>query len=304
MESNTGNSLTGSLQLLLAALIWGTAFVAQSVGMDHVGPFTFNAVRNLIGSLVLVPCIFLIRKLRPRAADAPRADRKTILLGGLACGTFLCIAANLQQFGIKDTTVGKAGFITALYIVIVPLLGIFFKKKVRLQLWISVILAVAGLYLLCITEKLTIGKGDVYVVGSAFGFALQIMAVDYFAARMDGMILACGEFLVCGLETFILMFIFETPTIAGIQAAALPLLYTGVLSCGVAYTMQILGQSKVDPTLASLIMSLEAVISALAGWALLGQKLSARELCGAVLMFAAVILAQLPEKKGSVQKGA
>lgn len=305
MDDKTRNSLTGSLQLLLAALIWGTAFVAQSVGMDHVGPFTFNAVRNLIGALFLVPFILILNRVRRRgeqkAADA--AERKQALTGGLVCGLFLCIAGNLQQFGIRETTVGKAGFITALYIVMVPLLGVFIGKKVRLNLWISVALSLIGMYLLCITEKLTIGRGDIFVLGSALGFAFQILSVDHYAARIDGILLACLEYFFCSIFTFVLMFAFETPRMADILAAAGPILYTGIFSCGIAYTLQILGQSRVDPTLASLIMSLEAVISALSGWLILGQKLSPRELIGAVIMFAAVILAQFPLERKNAGKG-
>ena len=329
--------MAGKLYLFGAALIWGVAFVAQQVGMEHVGPFTFNAVRNLIGALVLVPCIFLIKRLQggrdadgsegaadgavgsaaggsgmaestalgsasgrsPSGGSATPAtrqesDRRQLLRAGLVTGTFLAIAGNLQQVGIKYTTVGKAGFITAMYIVLVPLVGIFLKRKAGWKIWVSVALSVVGLYLLSMKPgDFTLGMGDLYVLLAAAAFAFQITAVDYYAARVDNLWLACMEFLVCGLITLVLMLLFEHPTLSGILAAKWPILYAGVLSCGVAYTFQILGQRRTDPAVASLIMSLEAVISALAGWLLLGQSMSGREIFGCVIMFAAILLAQL-----------
>ena len=329
--------MAGKLYLFGAALIWGVAFVAQQVGMEHVGPFTFNAVRNLIGALVLVPCVFFIMRLQGgRDADGSEgaadgavgsaaggsgmaestalgsasgrspsggsatpetrqaSDKRELLRAGLVTGTFLAIAGNLQQVGIKYTTVGKAGFITAMYIVLVPLVGIFLKRKAGWKIWVSVALSVVGLYLLSMKPgDFTLGMGDLYVLLAAAAFAFQITAVDYYAARVDNLWLACMEFLVCGLITLVLMLLFEHPTLSGILAAKWPILYAGVLSCGVAYTFQILGQRRTDPAIASLIMSLEAVISALAGWLLLGQSMSGREIFGCVIMFAAILLAQL-----------
>ena len=324
------NTMIGTIQLLLCALIWGVAFVAQSVGMEYVGPFTFNAVRNLMGAVVLLPCIWFLQHRkggsqsgldekensrenkenktdregkggkRDAAAvtgktEADRHDRKMLLQGGLVCGFLLCVAGNLQQIGILYTTVGKAGFITAMYIVLVPLLGIFFGRKAGLRIWISVLLAVVGLYLLSMKESLRLGKGDFCIFLSAFAFALQIMAVDYYVHRVEGVWLAQLQFLVCGGLTLIPMVLTEHVSIQGLMAARIPILYAGLLSCGVAYTMQILGQEKVPPALASLLMSLESVISALAGWLLLSQKLSGRELTGCVIMFAAILLAQISE---------
>lgn len=309
--------MAGKLYLFGAALIWGVAFVAQQVGMEHVGPFTFNAIRNLIGALVLIPCIFLIKRLQgsrnPNGSEGTAggavgsttggsatpetrqaSDKRELLRAGLVTGTFLAIAGNLQQVGIKYTTVGKAGFITAMYIVLVPLVGIFLKRKVGWKIWVSVALSVVGLYLLSMKPgDFTLGMGDLYVLLAAAAFAFQITAVDYYAARVDNLWLACMEFLVCGLITLVLMLLFEHPTLSGILAAKWPILYAGVLSCGVAYTFQILGQRRTDPAIASLIMSLEAVISALAGWLLLGQSMSGREIFGCVIMFAAILLAQL-----------
>ena len=303
------NRLKGTVFLFLASLIWGTAFVAQRVGMDYLGPFAFNASRNILGGIVLIPCIILLEKLRSRdgkenlsiQTDAAAGglkgqkskDRKTLLAGGFVCGFFLFIASNLQQIGIKYTTVGKAGFITALYIVLVPVLGIFLHRRIGLRMWISVILAVAGLYLLCINEEFSVSRGDAYVLMCALAFAFQIMAVDYFAERTDGVKLACLEFWVCGILSLILAAATETVTLQGIKGALIPILYAGVLSSGVAYTFQILGQKELNPSLASLIMSFESVISVLAGWLFLHQVLSLKELAGCAVMFAAIVLAQL-----------
>ena len=282
-----------ALMLFGAAAIWGFAFVAQSVGMDYVGPFTFNAVRCLIGSVVLIPCIALFDRAAGKAGTSLFHPDRELLRGGIVCGVLLSLASNLQQVGIFYTTVGKAGFITAMYIVIVPVLGIFFGRKTGWRVWISVLLAVTGLYLLCMSGDLTLNKGDLLIMGCALCFALQIMAVDHYVTRTSGVKLACMEFTVCGLITAVLMFVFEKPQLSAVLDAKIPILYAGVLSCGVAYTFQILGQKGLNPAVASLIMSLESVISALGGWLILGQTLSGRELTGCAIMFAAIILAQL-----------
>ena len=291
MREEQSKKWRGSGCLFLASLIWGMAFAAQRAGMDHLGPFAFNAIRNLLGSLVLLPCIFLLKKIRKDTSG--KTDRKLLLQGGLVCGFFLAIASNLQQIGIKYTSVGKAGFITALYIVLVPVLGIFIHRKAGRRVWLSVVLAVAGLYLLCMTERLQIGRGDRYVLLCALAFAFQILAVDHFAGLVDGVKLACLEFLVCGLLSLIPMALTETPTWQQVWGARYPLLFAGCLSSGIAYTLQILGQRDLPPAVASLIMSFESVISVLAGWLFLHQTLSLRELIGCGIMFAAVILAQL-----------
>lgn len=291
--------LRQSLLLLLAATIWGVAFVAQSVGMDYVESFTFTAIRNYIGTLVLLP-IVLLRKRRTHCVPGyNHAEDKTILWkGGILCGFFLCIASNLQQFGLPYTTVGKAGFLTAMYIVLVPILGIFLKKKVEGRLWTSVLIAVFGLYLLCLSGgDFSLQKGDLFELGCALGFAVQILTIDHFVSKVDAVKLSCVEFFSCAIFSSIGMFLFETPTIANIMAAWLPILYAGALSTGVAYTLQIVGQKGLNPTLASLIMSLESVISLLAGFVLLHQRLSQRELLGCLVMFVAIILVQLPAKE-------
>lgn len=301
--------------LFLTAVIWGAAFVAQSVGMEYIGPFTFNCVRSLIGGIVLIPCIWILDRVRDKGngqlsgknemskdtAERSKASmsggRRTVLTGGICCGLALFAASNLQQFGIQYTSVGKAGFITAMYIVLVPVLGIFLKKKIGRRVQISVVLAVAGLYLLCITEGFSVGKGDFLVLLCALVFAVHILVIDYFSPKADGVRLSCIQFLVCGILSGVGMLLTEKPDMGAILQAWMPVLYAGVMSCGVAYTLQIIGQKDMDPTIASLILSLESVVSVLAGWALLGQSLSAKELFGCVLMFGAIILAQLPEKK-------
>lgn len=288
-----------SLLLLLTATIWGVAFVAQSVSMDYIGGFTFNAVRNLIGALTLLPVIWGLGKTKaPEEKKRIQAssDRKTLITGGICCGILLCFASNFQQFGIKYTSVGKAGFITACYIVIVPIIGIFLKKKCSPFIWMAIVLALIGLYLLCITDGFSIGKGDILVLICAFLFSLHILVIDYFSPHVDGVKMSCIQFLVCGILTAIPALIFEHPQLSAFKGAWGSILYAGVMSCGVAYTLQIIGQKNMNPTVASLILSLESCISVLAGWILLGQKLSIKEIIGCVIMFCAIVLAQLPQK--------
>ena len=298
--------MKNSLVLLLTAFIWGVAFVAQSVGGDAVGCFTFNGVRSLIGAAVLLPVIAFLDKQKKKELGedkflAQKGDKKTLILGGISCGLMLCIASNFQQFGISFTTVGKAGFITAMYILIVPILGLFMKKKVGMKVWLGVILATVGLYMLCMTsESFSLSKGDLLVLVCAGFFSLHILIIDYFSPKVDGVRLSCIQFFVCGLISTVIAFIFENPNVGAILSGWLPILYAGVMSCGVAYTLQIIGQKNMDPTVASLILSLESVFSVLAGWVLLNQKLSVRELFGCVLMFLAIILAQLPERTKSL----
>lgn len=287
-----------AFMLILTAFIWGTAFVAQSVGMDYLGPFTFNGVRSLIGGVALIPYIWILQKLNDKSDPVTEErNRKDLLIGGISCGVLLFAASSLQQVGIQYTTAGKAGFITAFYIVFVPVLGIFLGKKTGWKVWTAVILALAGLYFLCITEKFTIGKGDIFLFACALVFSLHILVIDYFSPKVEGVKMSCIQFLVCGIISLPFMFLLEIPKMGAIVDAAWPLLYAGVLSCGVAYTLQIIGQKNVNPAIASLILSLESCFSVLAGWVILGEKLSVRESIGCILMFAAIILAQLPDKK-------
>lgn len=295
-----------SLILLLTAVIWGVAFVAQSVGMDYVGPFTFICVRSLIGGLVLLPCIALLNKLNGQEKEAPinskpaKESRGKLLWGGICCGLALCTASCFQQFGILYTSVGKAGFLTAFYIIIVPLLGLFFGKKCGPFVWIGVLLALAGLYFLCMTESLRLGTGDILVFICACLFSVHILVIDYFTQYADGVKMSCVQFFVCGIVSGIAMLIFEKPEIGQLLAAWKPILYAGVLSSGAGYTLQIVGQKGMNPTVASLILSLESVVSVLAGMLLLNQHLTSRELLGCAFMFIAIILAQLPQKNGTV----
>lgn len=292
--------LRQSLLLLLTATIWGVAFVAQSVGMEYIGPFTFNAVRNAIGGLVLIPCIGFLQKMRmgeEKWGPTTNKEKKALVAGGVSCGVLLFIASNLQQVGIQYTTVGKAGFITAMYIVIVPLLGIFLKRKAGIKVWCAVAIAVVGLYMLCMIDGgFSLQKGDLFVLICAVAFSVHILVVDYFAPKVDGVKMSCIQFFVCALLSGICMILFEEPDMTQILQAWVPVLYAGVLSCGVAYTLQIVGQKGMNPTVASLILSLESVVSVIAGWLILQQTLSRRELLGCSLMFVAIVLAQLPEK--------
>ena len=297
--------LKNSLLLLLTATIWGVAFVAQSVGMDHVGPFTFNMVRSIIGGLVLIPCIFLLNKINPpkegfESPEERKHSHKVLAIGGICCGILLCVASNFQQMGIKYTTVGRAGFITACYIVIVPILGLlFFKKKCRSTIWAAVVLALIGLYLLCMTDGFGVGKGDLLVMVCAVLFSFHILVIDHFSPLVDGVKMSCIQFFVCGILCGIPALLLEHPQISSIFAAWQPILYAGVMSCGVAYTLQIVGQKNMNPTVASLILSLESCISVLAGWLILGQSMSLREILGCIIMFIAIILAQLPQKESA-----
>ena len=285
--------------LFLTAFIWGTAFVAQSVGMDHIGPFTFNAVRSYVGGIALIPVIlFFNSRKSEEQRRTERANRKTLILGGICCGIALGVASLFQQVGIQYTTVGKAGFITALYIVIVPLLGIFFHKKVGLKLWVSVVIAIAGLYLLCMTGSFSLQWGDFLILICAFCFSGHILVIDYFSPKVDGVQMSCIQFFTAAvLSTVAMLFVEGVPAVQDILLSWIPVLYCGVMSSGVAYTLQIIGQKGVNPTIASLVLSLESVIAVLAGWIILGQSMSPREIMGCVLMFGAIILAQLPDKK-------
>lgn len=288
-------------ELLLTAFIWGVAFVAQSVGMDYIGPFTFNCARSLIGGLVLIPLILFMKKKdkTKRTEKEKKTYHKNTVIGGVCCGIFLCAASCFQQYGIMYTTVGKAGFITALYIIIVPILGIFMGKKAAPIVWGSSVLAIVGFYLLSISGQVSINIGDILLLICAVLFSFHILVIDYFSPKGEGVTISCIQFFTSGIICAILMFLFENPQISNILAAYMPILYAGVMSCGVAYTLQIIGQKNMDPAIASLILSLESVFSALAGWIILGEKLSAKELTGCSLVFAAVLLAQIPQKENA-----
>ena len=301
--------------LLTTAFIWGAAFVAQKEAMSYIGPFTFTCLRMFIGGTVLIPFIFILQKKgivtadetpriegdaleaeRGGEADAKRFDiDDPAFIGGFFCGVALFFACLFQQIGLVYTTAGKAGFITALYIIIVPILGIFMKKKVGKIIWFCVILAVVGIYFLCMEGDFTMGKGDLIVLLSAFGYAMHIITVDRFASRGDPIKISCIQFFVCGalcLPTLIV----EAPTLSALLLAWLPIFYAGVISCGIAYTLQVVAQRDTTPTITAIILSFESVFAVLMGFLLLHEVMSLKEVAGCVLMFAAIILAQLPEK--------
>lgn len=296
-------NLKNNFLLVLTALIWGCAFVAQSVGVEYVGPFTMNSVRTILGGLTLMPVIFVLDRIKNKEKSAEtiseeerKKERRTLLLGGVCCGCLLAVASSVQQIGIMYTSAGKAGFITALYILIVPILGLVIGKKVGLKVWIGVGLAAVGMYCLCITDGFSIGMGDVLILICAVVFSFHILAIDYFAPKVDGVKMACIQFWVCGILCAIPMFLTEEPQINQILTAWMPIAYAGVLSCGVAYTLQIVAQKNVEPTVASLLLSLESVFAVLAGAVILHERLSMKETIGCGLVFIAIILAQLPEK--------
>lgn len=289
------NKLSGTLSLLLATVIWGSAFIAQSVGMDHIGPMTFQASRCGLGALFLVPVIFLFEKDKKQYFQ--NWANPKLWKTGFFCGSALFVAAGLQQVGLVYTTAGKAGFITAMYIVLVPILGLFLRRKPPISAWISVLVAVAGLYLLSCVGASEINIGDILMLGGALGFAVQITLVDEMAGDLDGLRLNCIQAFVCSMLSALVMAFTEEPTISGVVAAALPIGYAGICSMGIAYSLQIIGQKHLEPTPASLIMSLESVFAALCGWLLLNEQMSTAEFCGCVLVFVAVIISQIPEKK-------
>ena len=285
---------------VLAAMIWGTAFVAQSVCAPYVPPFAFNAIRALIAFVLLIfVSLAFDTAAERRGRKSEPTDWKSLILGGICTGAFLAIASNLQQAGLADTSAGKAGFITALYVVLVPVLGIFLKRRASGQTWISVVIAVAGLYLLCIKagEGFHLQTSDLYILLCAFFFACQIMSIDHFGTRVDGIKLSCIQFLVAGVISAVLSLLFETVDWSAVIAHIWPILYVAVFSSCVAYTFQILAQQGSDPTVVTLLLSLESVFSVIAGAVILHDKLSGREYLGCVLMFAAVVLAQVPLRK-------
>ncbi len=291
--------MKANLLLFIAAFIWGTAFVAQKSG-GAIGSFTFNGIRTFIGGLVLLPLVF-----KNRQDKSIPLFTKQELIGGIVCGFFLFVAASLQQFGLAYTTAGKAAFITTLYVVFCPILSlIVHKKKTRPLVWLCVVLDVIGLYLLCMTDaSFSIQIGDTLVILCAIAFAAQMVAVDNYVEHIDGIKLSCIQFLFSGLLGIICMFIFEGPVdVSNIMTAWFPILYAGVISCGIAYTFQVLGQKEATPTIAALILCLESVFGVLAGAVILGESMTMREILGCIIMFAAVVISNLPEKEKTPAK--
>ena len=291
--------MLGTVMLLITALIWGCAFTAQSVGMDYVGPFTIQGVRLIIGGVVLLPFIALRASRAKKAGRVTSPEEKRLTLkAGLSCGVMLGLAVNIQQIGIQYTTVGKAAFVTARYILLVPLFGLFLGGRASRRVWLSVLLGVVGLYLLCMSSGgFTLMKGDAIELLGAVAFAGHILIIDRYSARVDGLKLSCLQFLTAGVGTCILMFALEQPSWTAILSGWGPILYMGVMSCGVAYTFQVLGQKYVSPTAASLLMSMESVFSVLCGMVVLHEIPTGREFAGCAVMLAAILLCQLPERK-------
>lgn len=284
-----------NLMLLSAALIWGCAFVAQSKGTEYVGPWTFNCLRSLIGGItlfLLMPFLDRMRKIK-----ANKEQKNNLLFGGIVCGIVLAAGSMFQQLGIMQTTTGKAGFITALYVILVPILAILLGRKTRLIVWLAACIALIGFYFLSFAgEKLILAQGDIYLLICAMLFAVHILVIDHFSF-VDGVRMSCLQFFVAGMICMVGMFLFEMPNVHSILSAALPILYAGCLSSGAGYTLQIVGQKDADPTIASMLLSLESVFAALSGFILLNQRMSMHEIFGCTLIFIAVIVAQCPEKK-------
>ncbi len=300
------NRTVGIIELFITAIIWGTAFVAQSIGMDYIGPLAFNGARYAVGSFALIPVIIIIGRIKRKKAGTSKKEKaeqirknelQNTIKGGVFCGLIITAASLLQQYGLLYTTVGKAAFGTALYIIIVPFLAVLLHKKITGNVWIAAIIAIVGFYLMCASENMGIGKGDALVLLGAVMWSVHIHTVDYFAPKSNGVMLSAIQFGVSAIICFSAAFIFEHFTLSDIINGAIPILYAGVLSCGVAYTLQIIAQQKVEPSLACLIMSFEAVISAVTGWIILGEAMGFVEILGCTLVFLGVILAQLPERR-------
>ncbi len=282
-------SRSASLLLLLTAIIWGCSFVAQDVSSGLIGPFTFNLARFYIGAVVLIP--FVIHNARK---DKPsKAQWQLTIKGGIFCGLAIAVASVLQQAGVESAGAGKAGFITSLYNIFVPIMLIIMGRKVDKKIWLYAAVAVFGMYLLCIKEGFQVERGDYLLLGCAIGFSIHILVIDHFNADCDGITLSMIQFLTAGVVCTIGALFTETIDLGMLMKAAVPILYAGVFSCGIAYTLQVVAQKYVHPTAATLILSLESVVAALAGWIILGNIMTSRELIGCAIVFLAVVLAQL-----------
>ena len=303
MTQTRKNSLIGSVFLALAAIIWGSSFVAQTAGAEFVGPFTFISIRSLLGSVALLPVIFVMdafkKKSNPQEyKKMTKADYKYLFIGGGVCGVVLCAASNLQQLGIDGGTApGMAAFITALYILLVPIFSVFIGKKIRPVIWVCVGVSVVALSMLCVKDGGKVQGSDLYVLACAACYAVHILVIDKVSPKLDGVRLSALQFFVAGVISAVPMLIMEDVSLEAIKAAAPSIAYSGIMSSAVAFTLQILGQQKTEPTIATMIMSLESVFGVLTAMIVLSQVPTAREAIGCVLMFAAIIVAQLPEKK-------
>ena len=316
--------IKGDLMLVLTAMVWGGSFVAQKSGMELIGPFAFNGIRTIIGGIVLIPLIMVLDRMKSKkqasvpavkadAADSvlseadKKNDQKLLITGSICCGLALLVAGMLQQIGMMYTTAGKAGFITAIYVVLVPIFGRILGKKIRPLIWLCVLASAFGLYLLCMPASGGFGhinKGDLIVLACALCFAVHILLIDYFSPKVDGVRLSCIQFFIAGILCMILMFPldpvlgYDIPSLSQLLDAWIPIVYAGALSCGAGYTMQIVAQADTDPAVASMILCLESVFAVIAGMLILGESLSLREAAGCIIMFAAILAAQLPARPG------
>ena len=292
------DQMKGNALLMTTAIIWGTAFVAQKAGMDLLGPIAFNGIRTLVGAIALLPVILIMNKKKKEKEPL----NKTLIIGGICCGLALCAAGNVQQIGLYYTSVSHTGFITALYVVIVPLMGIFLKKRITPIMWCCVAASAIGLYLLCIppTGFGSVNIGDIIILICAGCFAVHILVIDHFSPKVDGVKLSCIQFFVAGLLSLIIMPIVDPalghalPTVASVTGSWFTILYAGIMSCGVAYTLQVVGQKYTDPAIASMILCLESVFALIAGMIILREMMAPREFIGCIIMFAAIVVANLP----------
>ncbi len=306
IKINNKGKFLGPFYCILAAVVWGLSFVAQSEGAE-IGTFTFNGIRTLIGGIVLVPLViisFMSENKKLPAEEKKKFPFKDVFIGGLCCGIPLFLGGNLQQHAFYlDLGPGKVGFITALYMVLVPVAGIFMRRKLHFNIWLGVGLGVVGLYLLSVPAGgFSIGKGEIIAICGAFAFAAHILVIDYFCQKVNNIALSCAQFFVAGSLSIICMFIFEEPNIGDIMSAAVPILYAGVMSCGVAFTAQIFGQKYSDPTVASILLCLESVFAVIFGLIFLNDKLNSRETIGCIIMFIAIMLTQIPTEKFKLKR--
>lgn len=288
MQGEKQSAITADLLLLLVALIWGFGFVAQRAGMEHIGPYAFNGIRFLLGGLCLLPLV-----LRAQHSPLTFTNRVPLLYAGGLAGLVLFAGATLQQLGIQYTTAGKAGFITGLYVVIVPLIGIFFRQVTGMGTWIGAILAVIGMYLLSVRGAMEIDPGDLLVLIGAFFWAIHVLLLGYLSPRTVPVRLAMVQFFVCGLLSLVISFCIETITLSAIKEAAIPILYGGIGSVGAGYTLQVVVQRRAHPAHAAILLSLESAFAALGGWWLLNEHLSIRGITGCALMLAGMLISQL-----------
>lgn len=301
MNPSSKKAFGGNIALLLAAFIWGTSFVAQSVGMESVEAFTFNGIRMFLGCAALLPLIVFMQIRKRKNDTRTEAEKKkqaaVQLKSGVICGVILYCASSFQQFAFNYSTPGKIGFITALYMLLVPVFGLALKQRPRLFVWFAVLMGCVGAYLLCVDAEMTIGKGELLTLACAVFYAIHILYIDSVVDKVDGVLLSFTQFFVVGVISAVCMLIFETPQAENIQAAMVPMLYSGIMSSGIAYTLQIIGQKHTQPAVASLLMCLESVFAVLSGWVILHEALTGREILGCVIMFVAIILTNLPERK-------